>query len=79
MSGALNEDGFCYACRDGDEWLTDYKDFSGAEDIARAINNGAEPRWLTTEEDVEQWAKEHPIAWFLDLNILVALKRDDLP
>lgn len=83
MSVALNEDGFHYAYRDeprdGDEWLTDHKDFDSAEGIARAINNGAEPRWLTTEEDVEQCAKEHPVAWFLDLSILVTLKRDDLP
>ena len=79
----LNEDGFRYAYRDeprdGDEWVTDHKDFGGAEGIARALADGAEPRWLTTKEEVKQWADEHPGAWFLDLNILVAMKREDLP
>ena len=83
MSVALNDDGFRYAYRDeprdGDVWLTDHEGFGGAEDIARAIADVAEPRWLTTKEEVKQWAEKHPEAWFLDLNILVALKREDLP
>ncbi|MCG7272840.1 hypothetical protein MHJ82_00580 [Corynebacterium afermentans] len=83
VSVALNEDGFRDAYRDeprdGDEWVTDHKDFGGAEGIARALADGAEPRWLTTKEEVKQWADEHPGAWLLDLNILVAMKREDLP
>lgn len=79
----LDEDGFRYEYRDeprdGDEWVTDHKGFGGAEGIARAFADGAEPRWLTTKEEVKQWADEHPGAWFLDLNILGALKREDLP
>ena len=83
VSIPLNEDGFRYAYRDeprdGDEWLTNHEGFGGTESIARIIADGAEPRWLTTKEEVEQWAEKHPKAWFLDLNILVALKREDLP
>lgn len=83
MSVALNDDGFRYAYRDeprdGDEWLTSHKGFGGAKGIAEAIENGAEPRWLTTKEEVQQWEDEHPGTWFLDLNILAALKREDLP
>lgn len=83
VSVALNEDGFRYAYRDeprdGENWLTDHEGFGGAEGIARAIAGGAEPRWLTTKEEVKQWAGEHPGAWFLDLNILGVLKREDLP
>lgn len=83
VSVALNEDGFRYAYRDeprdGENWLTDHEGFGGAEGIARAIAGGAEPRWLTTKEEVKQWADEHPGAWFLDLNILGALKLGDLP
>lgn len=83
VSVALNDDGFRYAYRDeprdGDAWLTDHKGLGGAGGIARAIADGAEPRWLTTKEEVKQWADEHPGAWFLDLNILTASKREDLP
>lgn len=83
VSVALDEDRFRYAYRDeprdGDVWLTDHEDFGGAEGIARVIADDAEPRWLTTKEEVKQWADEHPGAWFLDLNILGALKREDLP
>ena len=83
VSVALNEEGFRYAYRDeprdGENWLTDHEGFGGAEGIARAIAGGVEPRWLTTKEEVKQWADEHPGAWFLDLNILVAMKREDLP
>lgn len=79
----LNDDGFRYAYRDeprdGESWTTGHKGFGGAEEIARAIADGAEPRWLTTKEEVKQWADEHPEAWFFDLNILVAMKREDLP
>ena len=83
VSVPLNEDGFRYAYRDeprhGESWLTSHKGLGGAEGIAEAIAGGAEPRWLTTKEEVMQWAQEHPGSWFLDLNILVALKREDLP
>lgn len=83
LSLALNEDGFRYEYRneprDGDSWTTDYEGFGGAEGIARAIADGAEPRWLTTKEEVKQWAEKHPGAWFLDLEILGVFKREDLP
>ena len=83
VSVALNEDGFRYAYRDeprdGENWLTDHEGVGGAEGIARASAGGAEPRWLTTKEEVKQGADEHPDAWFLDLNILGALKLGDLP
>lgn len=83
VSVALNDDGFRYAYqsepRDGENWLTSHKGFGGAKGIAEAIENGAEPRWLTTQEEVKQWEEEYPGAWFLDLNILAALKREDLP
>lgn len=83
VSVALNEDGFRCAYsddpREGDEWLTDHKDFGGPESVGQAIADGAEPRWLTTKEEVIQWADEDPGAWFLDLNILVAMKREGLP
>lgn len=79
----MNDDGFRYAYRDeprdGDVWLTSHEGFGGAKGIAEAIENGAAPRWLTTKEEVKQWEEEHPGAWFLDLNILVAMKREDLP
>lgn len=75
----LNEDGFRYAYRDeprdGDSWTTGHQDFGGAKGIAEAIADGAEPRWLTTKEEVQQWAEKHPEAWFLDLNILGVFKR----
>lgn len=83
VSVALNDDGFRYAYRDeprdGESWTTGHRDFGGAEGIAEAIARGAEPRWLTTKEEVEQWADEHPGAWFLDLKILGVWKREDLP
>lgn len=83
LSVALNEDGFRYEYRDeprnGESWTTGHRDFGGAEGIAEAIARGAEPRWLTTKEEVQQWAKEHPGAWFLDLEILGVFKREDLP
>ena len=83
LSVALNEEGFRYEyraeLRDGDKWITSHDGFGGAEGICQAIADGAEPRWLTAKEEIEQHASEHPAAWFLDLNILAALKREDLP
>lgn len=79
----LGEDGFRYAYRDeprdGESWTTGHRDFGGAEGIAEAIADGAEPRWLTTKEEVQQWAEKRPEAWFLDLKILGVWKREDLP
>lgn len=79
VSVALSDDGFRSAYRDeprdGESWTTGHRDFAGVEAIAR----GAEPRWLTTKEEVEHWADEHPGAWFLDLNILDVFKGEGLP
>lgn len=83
VSVALNEDGFRYAYRDeprdGESWTTGHRDFVGAEGIAEAVTRGSEPRWLTTIEEVKQWAEKYPGAWFLDLKILGVWKREDLP
>lgn len=65
--------------RRGDAWSYSGTGFLGAEGISEAIENGAEPKWLTTREEVEQFFDKNPDSWLYHLSVLTAWRKGDLP